>query len=172
MNATLKEKIRHEAKSFAVIFIYVWAILALFALHKDFLLSESPLAGQVFALINALILAKIIVVLEYFRAGKALEGRPAIFRIAGKSVIFGLLLLAFHILEEGIRGWFHGHTFSQSLAEIDGGRLMEIGTLVVMFIVTLAPYFFLREIVGAIGRPALWQILFSRPVPRVGQPPA
>ena len=35
MNATLKEKIRHEAKSFAVIFIYVWAILGLFALHVN-----------------------------------------------------------------------------------------------------------------------------------------
>jgi hypothetical protein len=164
MNATLKEKIRHEAKSFAVIFIYVWAILGLFALHKDFLLQRSPLDGQLLALINAAVLGKVILVLEMLKLGeRRLRRYAAVWRILAKSIVFGLLLLAFHVIEEAIGGWFHHKTFSQSLAGIDGGRLLEMGALAVLIMVALAPYFFLREIVGAIGRPALLQILFCRP---------
>ena len=169
--ATLWDKVCHEAKSFAVIFLYVWAILGLFALHKDFLLGLSPLSGQLFAVLNAVILGKVILILDFFQAGKRLERLPAIVRIAGKAVMFGLLLLAFHILEEAIRGWFHGKTFSASLAEIDGGRLMEMGTLTVMFIVALVPLFFIREIVADIGPQRLRHILFA-PRPSVPKPDA
>jgi hypothetical protein len=162
---TFKEKVWHEAKSFAFIFLYVWAILGLFALHRNFLLGLDPLDGQLLAVINALILGKVIVVLEFFRAGRKLEHSQAILRIIGKSILFGLLLLAFHILEEGIRGWFHHKSFAESLAEISGGRLMEIGTLSLLFIISLLPYFFLREVVAAIGVPRLRKILFDSSAP-------
>jgi len=163
MNATLKEKVRHEAKSFLVIFLYVWAILALFALHKDFILQRSPLSGQLLAIINAAVLGKVILVLEMLKVGdRQLRRHRAIWRILAKSVVFGLLLLAFHVVEEGIGGWIHHKTFAQSLAEIDGGRLLEMGALAVLIMVALMPYFFLREIVDAIGHAKLKAILFEK----------
>jgi hypothetical protein len=163
MNASLKERVWHEAKSFFVIFLYVWAILAIFALHKDFLLQRGPLSGQLFAVINAAVLGKVILVLELLKVGHRLHKRPAIWRILAKSIAFGLLLLSFYVIEEGITGCFRHKTFSQSLAEIDGGRFLEMGTLAIITMIALAPYFFLREIVNAIGLPKLLEILFGRP---------
>ena len=106
-------------------------------------------------------MAKVMIILDFFKAGKRLERFSGILRIVGKSIMFGLLLLAFHILEEGIRGWFHHKAFSETLSEIDGGRLMEMGTLALMFIVTLVPFFFLREIVKEMGAPRLRKFLFD-----------
>ena len=171
MNANLKEKIWHEAKSFFVIFLYVWAILALFALHKSFLLKRGPLSGQLFAIINAAILGKVILLLDLLHVGKRLQRHAAIWRILGKSFAYGLLLLAFHIVEEGIRGWFHHKSFSESIAGITGGRFLDFGTLALLIMVVLVPYFVLREIVNAIGRPKLQEIFLRRPTAEV-RPPA
>ncbi len=166
MNATLKEKVGREAKRFLVIFLYVWAILALFALHKNFLLKLHPFAGQLLAIINAAVLGKVILVLEMFKVGEAqLQGRPAIWRILGKSVIFGLMLLAFRVLEESLKGWFRDKTFAESLAEIGASNLIEFGMLALIITVALIPYFFLHEIVNALGRPKLQEILFGATTP-------
>lgn len=159
---TFKEKFREEMKNFLIVFLYVWAVLGLFALHKAFILDRSPLSGQVFAIINAVILGKVIVILEFLRVGKRLLRRPPLVRIGIKSIIFGSLLLIFHIVEEGIGGWFHGKTFAQTLAEIDGGKIIELVTLAVLMIIVLAPYFFLREIAAAIGAKKLMKFLLGQ----------
>ncbi|HEX4141339.1 MAG TPA: hypothetical protein VHY09_13400 [Candidatus Methylacidiphilales bacterium] len=172
MSVTLQEKVRHEAKSFAIIFLYVFAILVLFTLHKNFLLGKNPFSDQLLNLINAFVLGKVILVLEMFKVGdRSLQVHRAIWRILAKSVIFGLLLLAFRILEEALKGWFRGQTFSQSLAELGARNLVDIGMLVVLIMVALTPYFFIREIVNALGYAKLKAILWTRPA-REGQPPA
>lgn len=165
MSPALREKIRHEAQSFAVIFVYIWAILALFALYKSFLLGKNPFAGQVLAIINAFVLGKVIVALEFFRAGRFLEIHRGIFRILGKSVLFGLVLLVFRLVEEEVRGWFRGRNLGQSFAEIDSAKLTEMATLAIIICVTLIPYFFLREILTHVGMEKLRKILLDRPAP-------
>jgi hypothetical protein len=37
---SIKERIREEAKEFAVIILYLWVLLSLFALHRVVLLRE------------------------------------------------------------------------------------------------------------------------------------
>ncbi|HUB68242.1 MAG TPA: hypothetical protein VL981_12220 [Candidatus Methylacidiphilales bacterium] len=152
----LKENIRREAKNFGGIFLYTWIFTSLFALHKAFLLEISPLSGQLLAIINAFVLGKVIVVLEFFRVGDVLHHRPPLFRVFIKSVIFGLLLLVFRMLEEGIRGLFQGKTFSQTLG---GERLMELGTYTIIMVVALVPYFAFREVVRVIGAQKMLAIL-------------
>jgi hypothetical protein len=163
MNANLKARLWRETKSFFVIFLYVWAILALMALHKSFLLQQGPLSGQLFAVINAAILGKVILILEMLKVGRGLQRHAVIWRILGKSMAYGLLLLGFHVVDEGVRGWFHHKSFADSIAGIDGGKFLEMGTLAVITMVALVPYFFLREIIGAIGLPMLQEILLGRP---------
>src|SRR5262249_16683557 len=95
------------------------------------------------------------------KVGEGLEKHAAIWRIVGRSISFGLLLMLFHIVEEGIRGWFHGRSFIDSMIEISGGKFLEIGTLAVITMVPLMPYFFLREISSAFGRAKLREVLFG-----------
>jgi len=161
---TFKEKVHHELKSLAFIVGYVWAILLLFALQKNFLEQRNPFSGQLLALFNAVVLGKVILVLEFFRIGEIHHHRPAIFRILYKSFLFGLVLFMVHFLEDVIHGWFRGDSFSQSLAEIDNGKLMEMGTIAIVMVVALVPYFMLREIARVVGVQKLGDILFGPPV--------
>lgn len=159
---SLRERIREELKNFLIVFIYTWLVLSLFSLHKAFVLGRNPLSGQLFAVINAIVLGKVVVIFEFFRVGKIVYEQMAVVRVFVKSVMYGLLLFLFHIVEEGIIGWFHGRPFTQTLTEIDNGRLMELGTLAVLTVVVFVPYFLLREIVAAIGGKKLVAILFSK----------
>ena len=165
MSPKLKEKIREEATSFFIIFLYCWAILGLLAFHKSFLLAQHPFSGQLLAIVNALVLGKVIITLEFFQVvGKFEDSRP-ITRALIRAVIFGLFLFAFRFVEEVVRGWFHGKAFSDSLNEIDNGKLMVMVTMAIIMIVALVPYFALREIAEIVGGRKLLDILFK---PRVG----
>jgi hypothetical protein len=169
LSPAFKEKARHEAKHFLGVFIYGWAILGLLTLHKALILGNSPFSGQIFAIINALILGKFVVILEFFGVGERFHQRPPIFRAINKSVIFGLLLFVFRFLEDELRGWFRGRTFLQTLAEMDNGKLMEMGTLAIIAIVALVPYFLLREIARAVGGQKLLTILLRPPTETTAQ---
>ncbi|MGO4387805.1 hypothetical protein AB4Y85_09730 [Microvirga sp. 2YAF29] len=60
---TRKDKAFSSLKHFGGIFLYLWALLSIPALHKSLILSESGIHyRQGFAIVNALMLAKIIFV--------------------------------------------------------------------------------------------------------------
>jgi fumarate reductase subunit C len=73
----LKERVLREAKNFALIFFYLWVILGLFSLHKSLILGQDYLFSQGIALLNALVLAKIMLTLEIFARGRNLAAEAA-----------------------------------------------------------------------------------------------
>src|SRR5580704_7387338 len=84
-----------ETRELFGIFIYLWVLLSLFS-------------HQGFAIINALALAKVVLVAEYFHVGDKLKNRPLIYPIMFKSAVFAVILLCFHIIEETLLGVLHG----------------------------------------------------------------
>ena len=58
---SLKHRIVHEAREYLVIFLYLFVVFSLFALHKSVILAEDHIdfALHGFALFNALTLAKV-----------------------------------------------------------------------------------------------------------------
>jgi hypothetical protein len=78
------------------------------------------------------------------------------------SLVFAIVLIAFHIIEAVISGMWHGQTFVESVPGIGGGGL--IGLVLVSLIVstTLIPFFALRAIRLMIGGPQLHRLLFLR----------
>ncbi len=97
----LKTGALDETRELFGIFIYLWVLLSLFSLHKAVVLNdESLIYHQGFALINALALAKVILVAEFFHIGDNFKNRPLIYPIMFKSAVFAVILLCFHIIEE------------------------------------------------------------------------
>lgn len=150
-------------KRFGIIFLYVWLILALFTLHKSLILHRSPFADQELAVLNALVLGKIILLLEALRIGEVLHTRPPFFRILLKAVIFGVSLLLFTVLEEGVHGWWHGKPFEESISGIGGGDLAGMVVVAIITSVALIPYLMCREIARAIGEDKLKSMFFHSP---------
>jgi hypothetical protein len=120
----LKTGVIDETRKLLGIFIYFWVLLSLFSFHKALILNEENLIyHQGFALINALALAKVVMVGEFFHVGDNVNNRPLIYPIIFKSAIFAVLLICFHTIEETFIGVLDGKTISQSIPSIGGGRL-------------------------------------------------
>jgi biotin carboxyl carrier protein len=151
-----------ETRKLFWIFIYLWVLLSLFSFHKALVLNEEYLIyDQVFALINALALAKVILLGEYFHVGERFKDRPLIYPILFKSALFAVLLIFFHIIEETLIGLFHGKTFFQSIPSIGGGKLQGILMVGVIMFVVLMPFFAFTELDRAIGTEELRFLLFG-----------
>ncbi|MGB6698295.1 MAG: DUF1810 domain-containing protein [Methylocella sp.] len=151
-----------ETRELFGIFIYLWVLLSLVSLHKALVLNdESLIYHQGFALINALALAKVVLVAEYFHVGDTLKNRPLIYPIMFKSAVFAVILLCFHMIEETLIGVLHGKTLSQSIPNIGGGKLQGILMVGIIMFVVLMPFFAFRELGRAIGTEQLRSLLFG-----------
>ena len=151
-----------ETRELFGIFIYFWVLLSLFSLHKALVLNdESLIYHQGFALINALALAKVVLVGEYFHVGDKLKNRPLIYPIMFKAAVFAVLLISFHIIEETLIGVLHGRTLSQSIPDIGGGKLQRILMVGIIMFVVLTPFFAFRELGRAIGTEQLHSLLLG-----------
>jgi hypothetical protein len=122
---------------------------------------------QSFAIVNALIFGKVILIAEALELGKNLKGRSLAWIALGKSLLFTILLIAFHIAEDAIRAWFAGEPLSANAADF-GGTLSGLLTPAAIFFVTLTPFFALQEVARVLGSGALWKFFFHRGAERFG----
>ena len=144
--------------------IYLWVLFALFSVHKSMILGEEHInyQAQTFALINALVMAKAMLIGEDLHVGSWLKDKPVLYLSLYKSLVFSVFLIAFHILEEVAIGVFKGRTISQSFPSIGGGGLQGLLSMGAIVFVALIPFFAFRELGRVIGQRELWSLLLKR----------
>lgn len=156
-----REKGVTEAKRLFWIFVYLWILLGLFALHKSVVLNEpDPFYHQGFAVINALVLAKVMFIAETFHVADGLKRKPLIYPIVYKSAAFALILISFHVLEEILSGVWHGQSIAKSINALGTGSLKELVVFGVIMFVVLMPFFALTEIGRDFGKEELFKQFF------------
>ncbi|HEY5305595.1 MAG TPA: hypothetical protein VIJ52_02855 [Pseudolabrys sp.] len=162
--AGLKERAAHEIRIFVAIFAYTYVVLALFNLHEYIVLREHHIefTRYGFALFNAFVLAKIVLIAENRRLGAGLERHPLVYHVLGKSVLFAAVLIGFHVVERVIGGMIHGHSVADSVPSIGGGGVAGIVAAGIIVSVTMIPFFAARAIMEMLGSPSLYSLLFSR----------
>ena len=164
----IREKGVTEARRLFWIFAYLWVLLGLFALHKSLVLNDPDLFyHQGFAVINALVLAKIMFVAEALQVADNLKQKPLIYPIVYKSAVFSVILISCHIFEEVLRGMWHGKTVAESMSDLNGGSLEAILLFGVIGFIVLMPFFALREIGRDIGDNKLFEQFFVRRTPYI-----
>jgi hypothetical protein len=129
----VEERIGDELKRFVLMFLYLWALFLLFVLDEDIIFrqSEISLPAQGFALFNALVVAKVMLVSEDMDLGRWLQRRPLIYPILHDSLLLTVLFICFHIVEHIVIGFFKGETLAASVPPIGGGGL--VGLAIVRF---------------------------------------
>src|SRR5215471_18463654 len=157
---SLKERAFGELEKYAVITVYLWLLFALFSLHKQLIQGHGiSVWHQNFAILNALIFGKVILIGQALDVGKALDRRALIWAVLGKSLVFAILLLAFHIGEEVIRAWFESEPLSTSFVDF-GGTRSGVLTVTAIFFVALIPFFAFEEAARILGKSVLWNLFF------------
>jgi len=71
--------------------------------------------------------------------------------VLGNSLLFMIVLCAFHIVEDAIKAWIEGRDLSTSVSDFGGGTLSGFLTLGAIFFVALIPFFGIQEVAHAVG---------------------
>jgi hypothetical protein len=161
---SLKERASDEFKKLIVIVLYLWAVFGLLSIHKSLVLSQNhlELKEHAFAIVNALVFAKVLLIAEYFHFGERFLDKPLIYPILYKSFIFALVLIGFHIAESLAVGVWHGNTIANSFPVMGGGPLKGTAAVATMCFIVLVPFFGFREIGRVIGgRELLMNLIFK-----------
>ena len=160
----LKETASREFKRLVVIFLYLWVVFGLLSIHKSLVLSQHHLDTEehTFAIINAFIFAKVLLVGEQLNLGSRFQKRPLVYPILYKCLVFTVLLMAFHVAESVGVGVWHGHTIAESLPPFFGWNPKGVLAVSVLCYILLLPFFAYREIARVIGRAEMWALLFKR----------
>jgi hypothetical protein len=107
------------------------------------------------------VFGKVILIGEAFELGRAKSSEALAWVVVRKSLIFAILLIAFHILEEIVRAWFNGLPVSDAVTSL-GGSLGGVAAYGAIFFVVLTPFYALQETGRVLGSDALWQLFFKK----------
>ena len=165
---SLKQKALEEAKRMLGITAYLWVLFSVFEVHRVAVLRGQHLPNSYrigFSLINALILAKVILVADALHAGKRKAGTTMFAAVMFKSGLFAIILVCFNVVEDVLVGLFRGKTLAESVPEIGGGGLEGQLLVGVMIFVVLIPFFAFSELRRAMGEAEFNDLVFRRKRP-------
>lgn len=97
-------KVKHEVRSIALVTLYFATWLGLLMLIKVLLLAEYKIEFNKWsmALIGALILAKVVLVLDHVSLGTWVRRRPAWVEVAARTLLYSLGVMVVIVIEHGI----------------------------------------------------------------------
>ncbi len=159
--AELKQKAKHEGRELLVIFLYLAFFFCSLAAYNILLLREYHVDQYwnfAFALINALVVAKVILIGEYAHVGKRHEDKPLFVSAIWKAFVFGLLVFAFHVVEEVIKRLIHGADMATASRNI---RIDELLARSLIIFCTFIPLFAFREFRRVMGEEEFQTLLFG-----------
>jgi len=119
--AEVKQKITHELEELLVIFLYLAFFFCAVTTYRMLILNEFHVSYFNYgtALLNALIIAKVILIGEYAHLGKRHESKPLLMSAIYKAFLFGVLVFVFHLIEEAIKRLVHGEKLVGALHGIN-----------------------------------------------------
>lgn len=158
----LKQKAKHELWEMTWLFLYLAFFFCALVTYDTFLLDEYHVKymNYAFAIINALVITKVIMIGEYAKVGKRYEERSLLVSAIWKSVMFGLLVFAFHLLEELIKRVIHGRDMATITKDMRFDQL--VSRSIVVFCIFI-PLFGFRELRRVMGEEEFRKLVFDRP---------
>ena len=151
--STAWHKVVHEFQELLVVSLLVTPFFLSFTAYRRLLVHEpvSAFFDYGMALVNALVLAKVILIGEIAGLGKRVEKRPLLISTIAKALVFSVFALAFHILEIIVRGLLHHDTFGGALHGVVVAESGELLTRGLIFFFAFIPFFALRELRRVLG---------------------
>jgi hypothetical protein len=159
-----KQKAVHEMMEYCINFVYLAGFFGLFTWYRRLILAEYQIIylNYSFSVIEALVLAKVIMIGDFLRLGRGFQGRPLIFPTLYKSVVFSVWVWLFHVLEQTVGGLFRGKGLTGGFEEImgRGGYELFANCMVVFF--AFIPFFAFKELGRVLGEGKIRELFFRR----------
>lgn len=159
---SIRKRLTKVLRRFLILFLYLWVLLGLFVLNED-LVDRSrgdAFIFQGFAILNAFILAKVMLAAEHLDVGRWLRRLPLAATILLEAAFCTTLFMIVHVLERVLVGVFHGQGVAASLPSFGGGGVAGTAIVSAIICVSLLPFFTVKHVARAIGPDRLQAILF------------
>lgn len=162
--AGLKQRMLAELRTFWIITLYLWVFLGTFTVYRRLILAETGVDYLHYgvALIEALVIAKVILIGRLFGFSRRFEEKPLIVPVLYKTVLFGLLVSLFGVLEHLVDGWLHRQGLLGGLHDLTDIGAYELGARTLTIVVALVPLVAVGEIGRVLGADRLSAMFFSR----------
>ena len=160
----VKEKIVHEVVEYWINVFYLAIVFAAFTQYRRFVLAAHDITYTNYwvAVIEALILAKVIMIGAVLRLGRGLEDKPLIYPTLHKTVVFTLFVAVFTLIEHAIKGLWTGKGFMGGVVEYFGNGPHEFLAGSLMLFVAFIPFFGVKELGRVLGQDKITTLFFRR----------
>jgi hypothetical protein len=156
---TFKQKAKHEFIDYLWISLYLALLFCALSTYSMLLLRKYEVSylNYTFAIINALIVGKVILIGKMMHLGRKAEAKPLYQAVLYKSFVYGLLIFVFHIIEEFIKRLIHHKPFGTAFEEI---KLDELITRSIVLCFAFLPLFAFMELQRVFGEKELHSLFF------------
>jgi len=160
----IKKKIYHEMVEFWIIAAYLTLMFAAFTQYRRLILAAHDITYTNYgvAIIEALVLGKVVMIGDALRLGRWLEHKPLIYSTLLKTVVFSIFVGAFTVIENVIKGLWKGKGLVGGLDDFIGKGFHELLAGCLVIFVALIPFFAFRELRRVLGEGKLWDMFFRR----------
>ena len=160
----MKEKAKEEGFEFLAISLYFAILLGALVNDRRIAMGEVgvPYAHYGYAVVEALVLGKLVLIGDALHLGRGNERRPLVVSALYKSLWFGAFVLTFLVIEHAIHALVEGQPLGPKLGALFA-RPATVISLVLLVIMAFIPFFMLREAGRQLGEERLWSLMFRRP---------
>ncbi len=143
----------HETFEYFFNFAFLALFLVAFAWYRRLILAAYHIQylGYWAPLIEAAVLAKVIMIGDVLRIGQRLRNKPLAVITVYRTVAFTALVVLFSFLEHIVGAMFHGKTAADGIAEITNKGIDEVLAWCVLILAAFLPFFAMKEIERAFG---------------------
>jgi hypothetical protein len=166
----LRERFIHEMKRYLVVVLFLFFFFAGFATYRRFILAsyEIDYVEYGWALIKALVLGKVILIGQLLHLGERFHDRPLILSTLWKTLIFGLFIAAFAVLERVVGAFIHHRPLADEFS-FSGPDGYELLARIPLQVVALIPLFAFMELGRVLGEDRLEALFLHGPAAQPGR---
>jgi hypothetical protein len=160
----VRKAIVHETQQLVEITLFLAAFFVALTTYRRLLLAEYNIGyfEYGYAIVEALVLAKVILIGEALGLGERYAERPLMVPVLWKTLVFGILIAIFSLLEHFVGARVHGEPLASALPSLKGPRGYELLARVMVTLIALVPLLAFRETERVLGEGKLFDLFFRR----------
>lgn len=159
-----KKKAVHELVEYWINCGYLAFFLVAFTWYRRLILAEYQIhyTDYWIPLVEAAVLAKVIMVGDLLRVGSKMENRPLMVSALFRTMMFSLWVALFNVLEQTMRGLLHGQGLAGGVEEIASRGWYELLARCVVIFAAFIPFFSFKELERVFGSARLRALFWRR----------
>ncbi len=160
-----KARIGEELIEYSINVVYLAIVFAAFTNYRRLILASYGIVYTDYwvAVIEALILGKVIMIASVLRIGRRLERAPLIFSTLYKTTAFTVFVAVFKLAEHTVRALWHGEGIAGGLIVVAERGLPVVLANSLVILVAFIPFFAVKELARVMGRGRIAALFFRKP---------